>query len=481
MTTINNIDHNPSWQTAHGDGIEQPTAPEQRALYDKMLQILTRTVQPLEESEQRSVTNLEHLYLEEIRSVDTKIVAFEDYLTPNEGNVIGVKAHLDRMLKGLIVSTGTERSFYDLLLSDENKCTGLVIRDINPKVKAYIDCAVLLLRLAVDRNDFLELSSTVFQPELTIKTLLARLESNITIPPEMKQYYRKYLNDLVNVYFNISNEKRIPPGGDNSGTEYRKDDPLFNKLKKHADEGKIIATVGDIGDLKFLSTETVAVVDTSNIQDYSLLDIKVNNRPLSRPRIIFTVQDPDQTNYLSFIPGRSLNPDERNEFRQLESDLTATEMMSCRSSTLSVLTLPHINPCDKFNWDVIRYSPQTLEILRAYNKQNIISIRGLGLVDMRFPNICWAKLNHPLLQINEITNHRQPTWFVEILVEKSALAHILPERYLELMKVPGWKSAWEKRWPQYSPVDFYNLDDPCFFKIDPKLKEAFLNLFLSLK
>ncbi|MBA2369556.1 MAG: hypothetical protein H0V82_11115 [Candidatus Protochlamydia sp.] len=86
---------------------------------------------------------------------------FDICLEPNELFPTAVKPHLDLMEKGIIVSTGTERSFFDLLFADEKRCEGLVIVDITPKIKAYNDFNTLLLRIAVNRRDYFNLSSSL--------------------------------------------------------------------------------------------------------------------------------------------------------------------------------------------------------------------------------------------------------------------------------------------------------------------------------
>jgi hypothetical protein len=95
---------------------------------------------------------LNNLWYMERLDVDA-IIPFKDYLVPNELNPYLVKLHFDLLDEaGLLVSTGTERSFIDLALCE--KCTGLVGVDINPRVKAYNDFNTLLLRLSENRKDY---------------------------------------------------------------------------------------------------------------------------------------------------------------------------------------------------------------------------------------------------------------------------------------------------------------------------------------
>ena len=67
------------------------------------------------------------------------------------------------------------------------------------------------------------------------------------------------------------------------GVKYYEDDQLFEKLKL-CHSGNIIATVGEIGDLEFLDQTDIALLDISNISDYSV----VNFRTKSNPKVMST-------------------------------------------------------------------------------------------------------------------------------------------------------------------------------------------------
>lgn len=215
----------------------------------------------------------------------------EQYLSPNEKAPDQVEEHLflmNDMDPGLIVSTGTERSFFNLILSPKKQCTGLVIRDINPKVKAYNDFLVLLLRISSSREDFCKLVSEPFNNN-TKSEVLHRIEQS-NIPLEMQLYYIRNIDSFAKIYYPI--QHRIISKYDNFGASYAQkvdywsDDACFDKLKRYADAGKIISTIGDIGDLDFLNHQSISIVDTSNIGDYFILDINCNNFP----RIIWNAQ-----------------------------------------------------------------------------------------------------------------------------------------------------------------------------------------------
>jgi len=268
-----------------------------------------------------------------------------DYLIPNETTPKNIKPHLDKMCEGLIVSMGTERSFFDLLLSPKKKCTGLIIRDINPRVKAYADFLILLLRISKTRDEFVKLSQDPerepgqdiyrsvnrkplkYEIERLSNTKLwkdrvSSIKSKIyesDMPTELKEYYLRHLNAFAYIYFKNDNRdgNHLPYLSNNEGIEYRKDDALFFKLKEFAENGKIIATIGDINDLNFLKGRKIAVVDTSNIISYGKIHLKGIEE--SQPLVIWTRADlARETKYSSFkyIP---LDSKEQTEFDRLLS------------------------------------------------------------------------------------------------------------------------------------------------------------------
>ena len=105
------------------------------------------------------------------------------FLEPNERIPVNVRPHLLKMQRGLIVSVGTERSFFDLLLSDPNLCTGLVVRDVNPRVKAYVDFNTLLLTIATSRLDYRALIEQFNPSEIRLRINLAR-----DMPAQVRNY-----------------------------------------------------------------------------------------------------------------------------------------------------------------------------------------------------------------------------------------------------------------------------------------------------
>jgi hypothetical protein len=233
----------------------------------------------------RPTPTLEQQFLEEIVSIDLDTPCnFADYLAPNEKHPIDAQPHLAMEDCGLIVSTGTERSLFDFILSDEEKCTGLVAIDINPKVKAYLDFNVLLLRLAINREDYCQLA---FPPQALgkerIETLRQRIKDSPCIPQELKPYYSKHLEAFAKVFDTTSHQWTQNPSF--SEVNYYTNDKLFNRLQTAARSGKIIAKTGSIDELSFLKNKKIAIVDISNISDYTCLNFKSEQPP---QKIVYT-------------------------------------------------------------------------------------------------------------------------------------------------------------------------------------------------
>jgi hypothetical protein len=209
-----------------------------------------------------------------------------NYLEPNETHPIDAKEHLQWDASGILVSTGTVRSLFDLTMVDPEKCTGLVIRDINPQVKAYIDFEILLIRLASSHEEYQELAMPLDYTDVEDKnaSYLLRLnrvnmllaQSNLS--PELKGYYHTYLEQMATLYFThqcvLGEDTYWKESASFKEVNYYQDAELFSKLQTYAKEGKILTTVGSIEDLEFLGEERIGLIDISNIADYALLDFK---------------------------------------------------------------------------------------------------------------------------------------------------------------------------------------------------------------
>ncbi len=148
--------------------------------------------------------------------------------------------------------------------------------------RVYNDFLVLLLKISFSREDLCKLATGSFDAQVQ-KEVLSRIEQT-NMPSEMREYYIKNFDRFAKIYYPI--QHRIQPGYDTYGpteaqkVDYWSHDIYFNKLKSYADAGKIISTIGDIGDLHFLDGQKIAILDTSNVGDYSILNANTNSFPI---------------------------------------------------------------------------------------------------------------------------------------------------------------------------------------------------------
>ena len=273
--------------------------------------------------------------------VDTHAsIDFQDYLEPNEGTPTNVKPHLDAGFakqQGFLVSTGTERSFFDLALSDPKKCKGLIVRDINPRVKAYVDFNTMLLRISESMEEYSLISVITPNPGQNFDKLLsdriceieAKLIQDIRIPKPVKDYYLRNIQAFGEIYFsqNTYYDRRYywRKSRDFGGVKYFEDQELFSRLQRYARDGKIVATIGDINDLLFLEDLPISVVDVSNIPDYTIMDFKI--MPGCHPTIISTNQHPVCTAFFSCVH-TDLSDQEREEMAGLIKLLIKSRRLS---------------------------------------------------------------------------------------------------------------------------------------------------------
>lgn len=223
---------------------------------------------------------------------------FKDFFEPNERRPQDIKEHINKCEKGIIVSTGTERSFFDLIFSD--KCEGLVVRDINPKVKAYVDFNTLLLRISKTKEEYSKFSwsditTSKSEVEEKVREIEIRIEES-DVPNRMKDYYLNNINNFAEIYFKAGKIWR--KSQDFSACKYHEIDEQFEKLQKYAKDGNIVSTIGTINELKFLSQLKVSVVDTSNIVEYIFLDLQIAENCF--PRVIYHTFL-EGSKYLSYV------------------------------------------------------------------------------------------------------------------------------------------------------------------------------------
>lgn len=375
---------------------------------------------------------------------------FADFLSPNEKHPQDILPHLQKMSKGLIVSVGTERSFFDLLLSDNELCEGLVVRDVNPRVKAYVDFNVLLFRTAETREEYCVLAGSPQSSEEESQRheiLAHKIKESLNIPPFLQEYYLKNLIEFASVYYSVSKQwAQSDVESENfENVNYFKDDFSFKKIQTLATQGKIVATVGDINDLSFLHGQKISVIDVSNVPDYTMLDLsgcEISNHCL----IIWTALGYGYglTNYFSYFP---------TDFplqERIELDLLLNKLRDARIDTSTSLSrfLQEYAPvaCDispSNRAPAASYSRDTLILVKKYIDQNLYEIEGFGcvLIDS-FDNI--SKLNSvPVDLLHKMVSDPQIKRFVYKLVD--GISFLRASTYIAFMDVHGWKEVFETK------------------------------------
>ena len=254
--------------------------------------------------------------------------SFLDFLYPNEKNVSEISKHLNRdSHAGVIVSAGTERSFFNLIQCE--KCTGLIVRDVNPRVKAYMDLNILMLQISESLEDYQQLSSPLLtstpykgkngkpfsiskrthkkQVKTTAATisksvyielvakeeyqarkadLIERIERSMLFSDVKRDYYIRNLDTLMQVFFAETHGWRLNKSF--AVVNYSQNNAQYLKLKRFIDQGNIITTIGSIADLEFIRTP-VSIVDVSNILDYVSFSFGFSPEALDfPPRIVWT-------------------------------------------------------------------------------------------------------------------------------------------------------------------------------------------------
>ena len=184
----------------------------------------------------------------------------------------------------------------------------------------------------------------------------------------MKQYYLKNLEIFSKIYFCV--ESHQITGGNPSSVNYWNDDVLFDKIKIYAEQGKIISTIGDIGDLEFLKEE-VSIVDTSNIQDYIVLNIRTTRG--CSPRVIWSQYCSGVDPFYSYIQDE-LTLQEREEYASLLHERCSGDL-SIAPSALYYLQDVASKFCEMPSLAVLRQTPQTYATPASYTQQSLNILR----------------------------------------------------------------------------------------------------------
>ena len=313
---------------------------------------------------------------------DLNVKVFGDYIEPNEIGVTAIRKHLNKMEKGILVSAGTERSFFDLILC--RKCTGLVVRDLNPRVKAYVDFNVLLLKISRNLQDYNEISSRSLGRAEYRALIEGRILDSQHLSPAAQRYYLDQLDNLIRNYRRGGGWQKIRAFND---VNYHIHPRLFRKLQAYARSGSIIATIGNINDLRFLDAYPITAIDSSNICDYTLLDFQLKEN--SRPLAIWTKLHPDYTSYESdfFDPLDNL---QREEFDEILNEwMEFGALRSERRPHLEATVSKALSSGESFGIRTPEftlfpgYSQKTLEVVK---KVDSLFIEDPGIFD----TLLWA-------------------------------------------------------------------------------------------
>ncbi len=379
---------------------------------------------------------------------------FKDYIAPNEWHPENVAPHLRDMPQGIIVTVGAERALFDLFFADPAKCEGLVVKDINPRVKAYIDFNVLLLRIAESREEYCALAKRPENDEalkFRLDAIRAKIEGSQDIPLFLKGYYQKYLKDFAGVYYKIDKDwaygSTCYPSMVDAFSEvnYHKNDALFAKLQSFARAGRIVSMSGEINDLSPLQKQQIAVVDTSNVYAYSILNLQrySSDRPI---RFIWVVgtggRYPSIYNSIEFTP---LNTEEREELDCIHRNLKAAAQKENSTQTEWVTILGWL----LFDCHTIEkkgqppasiYCRETLIRLREFCEKYLFEIPEVGFILMK--GDCLTKLKN--LPRQSVENFSKDSRLEPLMSDLCQSWRYLGRTYIDFMDIPGWKDEFEK-------------------------------------
>lgn len=384
---------------------------------------------------------------------DKKLTTREEYFEPNEEHPEAVIPHLALAEKNIIVSTGTERSLFDLLFGEFE---GLVIRDVNPLTAAYHHFNIILLRFC-SREEYNTLSTPVFDgsaatfiptkvkanhlikqaPFLERMAIISKKIENSDLADELKEFYQRNLNVCGAVY--LSQDHNWRRWKSFSACQYQNNESQFLKLQKLARKGMIVPTTGDINQLQFLDPKKVpfkiSVVDTSNIADYVPIDLQGLSG--TSTRIITTTFSGANGVYFSCMH-RPFSEQEASEFNHLFRNVLLPCHESEAKAEKTVKSLKKINMRDVFNITTPNiYSSDRLGLLQEYLDESVINIPGIQ-VDMK-SNMKKLNTLSPT-DIQKLCEHPRTAQFLKILVSTSQLSQDI---YMAFSKIKGWTETFE--------------------------------------
>ncbi len=279
---------------------------------------------------------------------------FQDFRYPNEPfKEEQLQEHLQNIEPGgILVTTGSERPFLTanvaqrLLRKSSAKknplfFSGIVILDINPQIKKYVDYNVLLLRLSRSKEEYKMLSTSVEinDVQILIKTRLEEESANGHLSEDMRNYYLSNLVELHKHYHCFDLDSPEHPfylqqawRSENifKNLKYWEKDADFYPLHHLAKSGNIIVITGDIQNLAFLERKRISLIDVSNIPVFiKPSDWKWQIEKTTHPHILRThlpppynkktylvnsekqvklVCDPERIHFISYPYDRPLSP-----------------------------------------------------------------------------------------------------------------------------------------------------------------------------
>lgn len=388
---------------------------------------------------------------------------FQDYTrNQNEWPPQNIQPHLGQSTPGAMVVTGTERGFFNLLFSDEGLCIGLIFRDINPRAKAYIDFNTLLLRISQNMQEYTELSAPIKWWKDDYDAIMSKRIALITektqmsdLPERVQKYYLKNIKSLGESYLELGagrvdwrKAERL------RACWYHQNEEQFLKLQRYARAGNIIATVGDINDLEFLKETKISTVDTSNIHDYCIVNLK--GAQGFSPKVIWTELSVGETKYYSspYTPHEPLNAEEDKEFQMWISLFQKTHPEIGDKHYFQIVTEKL-----KLEASSLRNNPkEVLSKLRKYMQENILTDPDQRIVND--PTLGYVPLSNlstintlSIEQMHSLCRNPQTQQHLSFLIGN--IPNLKTEPYLALMKIPGAKDEFEKQYLQLR-LDYLN-------------------------
>lgn len=396
-----------------------------------------------------------------------------DFFFPNERGINQVQLYLQKGFangnRDLLVATGTYRCFFDLILCN-GLCAGLIIMDINPRVKAYMDFIILLLRISIDREDFTQL----FQEEnwkQSIPVIKMRLQNHANISGKLKDYYLKNLENFAEIYYQNSLTARalIKDFPFEKEVDFRVNDDAFALLKTYADKGAIVVITDSIEHLNQLGAR-VAVVDTSNIHWFSPLEFENSNFPKNPPLVIWThllnsalaSYQSVLTTYHSAVP-HSLTRQEKKELDNLINIFDLVKINSPWTRTCC----PKIILADVYPG----YNIETLRAFQQYRDQYCLNLPHLGWIDFSNDAIFIRSKHREAIQQlspdqwSEVCHTPGLEHFVNSLAQCWRFSNccLSKEQFFGFSHLPGWEEAFKSLACSWSLSLFFNNE---FYKID---------------